>query len=191
MKCEAMTKDSLEQPYNELRRKDRAKDEAWIKAFLHRAPVGVMATSYQDQPFINTRLFVYDEAAHVIYMHGAKSGRTPATIVENNRVCFSAHEMGRLLPAEEAVEVSTEFAGVVAFGRISIVEDEVEAKGALQLLMDKYFPHLKPGKDYRPTDSNDLKITAVFRIDIESWSGKAKEASPEYSGAFYYGKDKP
>ena len=184
-----MTKDYLDQPYTEIRRKDRAKDEAWIKTFLHRAPVGVMAISYQDQPFINTRLFVYDEAAHAIYTHGAKSGRTPATIVENNRVCFSVSEMGRLLPADEAVEVSVEFAGVVAFGKISIVDDKAEAKHALQLLMEKYFPHLKPGKDYRPTNEKDLKITAVFRIDIQSWSGKAKEAPPDFPGAFYYGEE--
>jgi nitroimidazol reductase NimA-like FMN-containing flavoprotein (pyridoxamine 5'-phosphate oxidase superfamily) len=183
-----MTKDYLDQPYTEIRRKDRAKDDTWIKPFLRRAPIGVMATSYQDQPFINTRLFVYDETAHAIYTHGAKSGRTPATIAENNRVCFSVSEMGRLLPADEAVEVSVEFAGVVAFGQVSIIDDEAEAKHALQLLMDKYFPHLEPGEDYRPTDAKDLKITTVFRIDIDSWSGKAKKAPHDFPGAFYYGE---
>lgn len=181
-----MPKDFLEQPYNEMRRKDRARDDEWIKEFLHRAPVGVMATSHQRQPFINTRLFVYDEDEHAIYLHGAKTGRTPATIVENDRVCFSASEMGRLIPAAEAVEVSVEFAGVVAFGRVAVVEDRIEAKHALQMLMDKYFPHLKPEEDYRPTSDDDLKITAVFRIDIDSWSGKEKLVEDDAPGAFYF-----
>jgi nitroimidazol reductase NimA-like FMN-containing flavoprotein (pyridoxamine 5'-phosphate oxidase superfamily) len=181
-----MPKDDLAQPYNEMRRKDRAKDETWIKAFLHRAPFGVMAVSYQDQPFTNTRQYVYDEAAQAIYLHGAKKGHTPAVIAKNNRVCFSISEMGRLIPADEAVEVGVEFAGVMVFGRVVIVEDEAEAARALQLLMAKYFPQLQPGKDYRPVEPKDLKITAVFRIDIESWSGKEKKVEGVVPGAFYF-----
>ena len=183
-----MPKDYLSLPNNELRRKDRSKDDDWIKNFLRHAPVGVMATSYDGQPFLNTRLFVYDETANAIYMHGAKNGRTLANLMENDRVCFSVTEMGRLLPADEAVESGVEFGGVVLFGRVSLVEAEPEASHALQLLMDKYFPHLKPEKDYRPTSAGDLKITAVLRIDIESWSGKEKRVADDFPGAFYYGE---
>ena len=183
-----MARDYLNQPFTELRRADRGRDDAWIKAFLKRGPFGVMATSYKGQPFTNTRQYVYDEAINAIYMHGAKTGRTPAIITVNNRVCFSVSEMGRLIPASEAVEVSVEFSGVMVFGQISIVHDEVEAKHALQMLMDKYFPHLKPIEDYRPIEPDDLKITAVFRIDIESWSGKEKKVVGDLPGAFYYGE---
>jgi hypothetical protein len=182
-----MPKDYLNQPFTEMRRKDRAKEDAWIGAFLRHAPVGVLATSHEGQPFINTRLFVYDDAAHAIYLHGAKVGHTPAIIAANDRVCFSASEMGRLLPANEAIESSVEFASVVVFGRARIVNDEAEARQALQLLMNKYFPQYQPGVDYRPTNAEDLKITAVFRIDIESWSGKEKRVAEDFPAAFYYG----
>ena len=183
-----MAKDYLNKPLNEMRRKDRAKDDDWVKAFLHRGAFGVMATSYEGQPFTNTRQYAYDQATNAIYMHGAKTGRTPAVIAVNDRVCFSVSEMGRLIPADEAVEVSVEFAGVMLFGRASIVEDPDEAKYALQLLMDKYFPHLKPEEHYRPIEEKDLKITAVFRIDIDSWSGKQKMVEGDPPGAFYYGE---
>lgn len=181
-----MSKNYLEEPFNKLRRSDRGKDDAWIKDFLKRASHGSMATSVDGQPFINTRLFVFDEAAHAIYLHGAKVGRTPANIAVNEQVCFSVTEMGRLLPADEAVEVSVEFAGVVVFGRVSVVEDQAEAEQALQLLMDKYFPHLKPERDYRPISDEDMKITAVFRINIDSWSGKEKKVADDFPGAFYF-----
>jgi len=181
-----MAKNFLEEPFNKLRRSDRSRDEEWIRAFIKRAPFGVMATSYEGQPFINTRQFVYDETAHAIYLHGSKVGRTPANITVNDRVCFSVSEMGRLLPADEAVEVSVEFAGAVIFGRVSIVEDRTEAQHGLQLLMDKYFPHLHPEKDYRPISDQDIRITAVFRIDIESWSGKEKKVADDFPGAFYF-----
>jgi len=183
-----MVKDYLNQPLNEIRRKDRGKDDAWIRAFLKGAPFGVLAMSYNDQPSINSNLFVYDADRHVIYLHNSHVGRTPSTVVANPRVCFHTFEMGRLLPADEAIESSVEYSGVTIFGQCRLVSDETEAQYGLQLLMNKYFPHLKPEQDYRPIESQDLKITAVLRIDIESWSGKAKEAPQNFSGAFYYGE---
>jgi uncharacterized protein len=183
-----MAKDYLKQPFNEVRRKDRAKDDPWIKTFLHRAPFGMLAMSYDDQPFINSNLFVYDESRQAIYFHNAYVGRTPATVAANPQVCFHTAEMGRLLPADEAIEFSVEYCGVTVFGQCQLITDEAEARYSLQLLMDKYFPQLKPIEDYRPIEAQDLKITAVLRIDIESWSGKAKEAPSDFPYAFNYGE---
>jgi hypothetical protein len=179
-----------------VRRDDRqVTDDAWIRSLLHRAPVGYLATLHDDQPFINSNLFIYDEAANVIYMHTARKGRTQSNLSGNGReskeeapkVCFTVTEMGRLLPAAEALEFSVEYTGVVVFGRGEVIEDQEEASDALQKLLDKYAPHLKPGRDYRPIVEAELKRTAVFRINIEEWSGKKKEVAPDFPGAFYYG----
>jgi nitroimidazol reductase NimA-like FMN-containing flavoprotein (pyridoxamine 5'-phosphate oxidase superfamily) len=186
-----MPRDYLKQPLNQMRRSDRAQDDDWIRALLKRGGFGVMATSYEDQPFTNTRQYVYDESGNAVYMHGARTGRTPAVIAANNRVCFSVSEMGRLIPADEAVEVSVEYASVMLFGKVSVIDDPEEATHALQMLMDKYFPHLKPIEDYRPIEPQDLKITAVLRIDIESWSGKRKQVEGDPPGSFYFRDIKP
>ena len=170
-----MTQDNTQQPFNRIRRQDRARDDAWIRAFLHRAPFGSMATVRDGQPFIVTRKFAYDEARHAIYLHGAAKGRAYDNVQADGRVCFSASEMGRLLPAQRAMNFSVEYSGVVVFGHAAIVTDTAEAKRGLQLIMDKYFPHLRPGEDYEPATDTDLKVTAVYRIDIESWSGKEKK----------------
>ena len=134
-----------DQPLNKIRRSDRAKDDAWIQEFLRRGAMGTLATENQGQPFLVTRNYAYDTEHHAIYMHGAKKGRTIENIKTNNCVCFSVSEMGRLLPANEALEVGIEYAGVVIFGQVKIIEEDVEASFGLQLLMDKYFPHLKSG----------------------------------------------
>lgn len=171
-----------------VRRRDRAvEDEAWIRAFLQHAPIGVLATVSDGQPFINSNLYVYDEAAHCIYTHTAKAGRTRSNVdAHGERVCFSVMEMGRLLPAPEALEFSVEYAGVMIFGQAQTVEDEQEALHALQLIMDKYAPHLRPGEDYRPPVLEELKRTAVFRIDIHEWSAKKKEVADDFAGAYWY-----
>lgn len=183
-----MTKDYTALPLTHMRRNDRAvTDEAWIRAMLHNAAVGTLATAHDNQPFLNSNLFVYDETAHAIYVHTASTGRTRSNIEHNPQVCFTVFEMGRLLPAAVALEFSVEYSGVVVFGRTSIVENETEATDALQQLLDKYAPHLTAGEDYRPPVPEELKRTTVFKIAIDDWSGKRKAVAADFPGAFVYG----
>ncbi|MEW5957763.1 MAG: pyridoxamine 5'-phosphate oxidase family protein [Chloroflexota bacterium] len=183
-----MSRDYLNQPLTQIRRQDRAvTDETWIKTFLHRAAYGVLALVHNGQPFVNTNLFVYEEAAHAIYLHTAKAGRTAATVAVSPQVCFSVSRMGRLLPAEVALEFSVEYAGVTVFGPAALLTDAAEKEHGLQLLLDKYFPHLRPGKDYRPITAEELQQTAVYRLDIREWSGKQKQVGDDFPGAFWYG----
>ncbi len=183
-----MPKDYTTIPANQLRRTDRGiSEEAWIIDLLRRAPVAVMATVYEGQPFLNSNLFVYDAAEHVIFMHTARTGRTRNNVSEEERVCLTVFEMGRLLPHHLAMEFSVEYSGVNIFGRAAIVTGD-EAERGLQLLLDKYFPHLKPGRDYQPIIPAELKRTSVYRIAIDSWSGKQKAAAEDFPGAFVYGE---
>lgn len=176
-----------DKPITHVRRQDRAvTDETWIRAFLNRAAVGTLATVYEGQPFLNTNLFVYDEAAHAIYFHTARLGRTRTNVETGGPICFAISEMGRLLPAREALEFSVEYSGVMVFGTAVLVNDPVEAQHGLQLLLDKYAPHLKPGRDYRSIMPDELKRTAVYRINIESWSGKQKKVPEDFPGAYFY-----
>ena len=174
-------------PRSSVRRRDRGKNDEWVAAFLRRAAYGFLATVGQGgQPFLNSNLFVFDDTVGRgrIYLHTHRTGRTRANLEAAEKVAFSAVAMGRLLPAPEALEFSVEYAGVVAFGTGRVIEDREEARAALQMLLDKYAPHLKPGVDYRPTTDDELKRTAVYRIDIEAWSGKQKEVPEDFPGAF-------
>ena len=177
-------------PRSAIRRRDRGKDDEWAAAFLKRAPYGFLATvGNGGQPYLNSNLFVFDDSGggRRIYLHTHRTGRTRANLETAEKVAFSAVAMGRLLPAPEALEFSVEYAGVVAFGTGRVIEDREEARAALQMLLDKYAPHLKPGEHYRPTTDDELKRTAVYRIDVETWSGKQKEVEAEFPGAFSLG----
>jgi nitroimidazol reductase NimA-like FMN-containing flavoprotein (pyridoxamine 5'-phosphate oxidase superfamily) len=183
-----MTKEYILEPRAQVRRRDRAvDDDAWIRSLLHRAPIGITATIHNGQPFLNSNLFVYDEAAHKIYFHTAQVGRTRANIEAHEQVCFTVYEMGRLLPADTALEFSVEYAGVVVFGRGSLLTEKELAKGALQQLLNKYAPHLQAGRDYQAVTDQELARTAVYQIVIEQWSGKKKEVADDFPGAFLYG----
>ena len=181
-----MARDYLNAPVTTVRREDRAvNDEAWFIDFLKKADVGTLATVHDGQAFLNQNLFVYDEGTHAVYIHTARKGRTRANVEMDEKVSFAIMEMGRLLPADEALEFSVEYAGVVIFGTSTIVEDEEESTRILQLLLDKYAPHLSAGDDYRPPVPEELKRTSVFKVTIDNWSGKKKEVEA-HEGAFWY-----
>ena len=174
-------------PASFMRRRDRCvDDEEWIREFLRHTPIGALASVHDGQPFINTNIFVYDDDADLIYFHTAQVGRTRWNLERDSQVCFSVSELGRILPAETAKEFSLEYAGVVIFGKGSIVEDHEEKYRALDLMLRKYAPHLEPGSDYRPSTEDELEQTTVYRIEIQDWTGKMKQVEPDFPGAFTY-----
>ena len=159
-----------------IRRADRAiTDDAEIADLLCQADICRIATSLNDQPFISANTFWYD--GERIFFHTATEGRTLSNVQHNPRVCLEVDWRGRWLPAKTALAFSVEYTGVVVFGRARLLEDAAERERALQGLLDKYFPDLKPGVDYRPITAEELEVTAVFAVDIETWSGKRKAAS--------------
>lgn len=169
---------------SEVRRRDRAKEDDWIRGALAQAPYGFMATVRDGRPFLHSNLYVYDDSRHAIYIHTARVGLTRGNVEGDESVCFSVATMGRLLPADEALEFSVEFAGVTAFGRARVIEDVEEKTYGLQLILDRYAPHLESGRDYRPITEAELKRTTVMRIDIDAWSGKQKVAPDDFPGAY-------
>ncbi len=181
-----MSQDDTRNHRVEIRRKERAKADPWIRSFLHRSPYGTMATCRDGQPFLVARNFAYDEARHALYLHGARKGRTYDNVAANPRVCFSASAMGRLLGAEQAKNVSVEYASVVIFGTATLVTDPEEALHGLELLLRKYFPHLAPQGGPSPLTTQAIQSTAVYRIDIQSWSGKENKAPDDFPLAFDY-----
>ena len=174
-------------PYTTIRRKDRVvNDDAWIREFLMRAPVISVSFTDGEQPFCKPTLFVYDPKRHAVYFHATQFGHTVEVMRAHPRATIMAFEMGRLLPADRAFDFSLEYASVVAYGKITLVEEAEEAYEGLQLLVDKYFSHLEPDKDYATAQPAELKVTAVFRLDIEAWVGKQKKVADDFPGAFTY-----
>lgn len=148
------------------------RDEGWIRAFLHSAQVGHIASARDGQPFLNPSTFWFDEENHQIIFHSNVAGRVRSNLETNPRVCFEASEMGRVLPSNVALEFSLQYRSVIVFGTARLLTDEAEARRALYGLIRKYFPRMRAGKEYREITDRELKRTSVYAIQIEAWSGK-------------------
>ncbi|PWH20330.1 MAG: pyridoxamine 5'-phosphate oxidase family protein [Anaerolineae bacterium] len=159
-------------PFNAIFREQYAQNDQWIEAFLHNSQIGHVATRWENQPFLTPVLFWYEPQRRRIYFHTNLYGRLRTNSERFPEVCFETSEMGKLLPSNIAFEFSVQYASVVAFGKIRIIEDAEEKELGLMGLLQKYFPDLKAGVDYRPITQDELDQTAVFCIEIEQWSGK-------------------
>jgi nitroimidazol reductase NimA-like FMN-containing flavoprotein (pyridoxamine 5'-phosphate oxidase superfamily) len=148
------------------------RDDEWIRAFLHQAKVGHVASAQDGQPFINPTTFWFDEANHQIIFHSNVTGRIRSNIESNPRVCFEASELGKMLPSNVALEFSLQFRSVIVFGAARILTDPNELRRVLYKLIQKYFPTMRADKEYRAITDKELKRTSVYAIQIEEWSGK-------------------
>lgn len=131
-------------------------------------------------------LYFYNEEDHAVYLHTARAGRAFANAHLNPNVCFNISEFDRFLPHQDAVDFNVEYNSITIFGNISIIDNDESAKHYLQLILDKYAPHLTPGKDYNEIQPEEINRTAVYKITIQEWSDKQQLEEDDYPGAFTY-----
>jgi nitroimidazol reductase NimA-like FMN-containing flavoprotein (pyridoxamine 5'-phosphate oxidase superfamily) len=161
-----------ERPTARQRLPEYKRDDNWICAFLRTAQVGHIASSLNGQPFLTPSLFWFDEGNRQIIFHSNVTGRVRSNLESSSKVCFEASEMGRLLPSNVALEFSVQYRSAVVFGAVRLVTDPVEARRVLYGLIQKYFPKMRAGEEYREITDKELKRTSVYAIQIEEWSGK-------------------
>ena len=161
-----------ESPVAFQRLPDYERDDVWIRAFLREARVGHIASAGGGQPFLNPSTFWFDEANHQIIFHSNVAGRIRSNIERNPSVCFEASELGKLLPANVALEFSLQFRSVIVFGNAHLISDPEEARRVMYGLIHKYFPTMTAGREFREITEKELKRTSVYAIQIEEWSGK-------------------
>ena len=161
-------------------------DREWIVDFLADQSTGVLGLVDDGTPHLVTQLFVYDDEAGAFYFHGARGGRAHDVVVRESQpeACFTAYSVGRFIPASEPIEFTVEYASVVAYGSVALVDDSVTKRHVLEAFMSKFAPHLRPGEAYEEMTSESVERTAVYRLDVDTVSAKRGEKPPDYQGAY-------
>lgn len=161
-------------------------DSDWIREFLTGQETGVLGLIDDETPHLVTQLFVYDDDDGAIFMHGAQAGRAYGLVEDGDRprASFTTSEKGRYIPADEPVNFTVEYSSVVAYGTIELLTGEAKKRRVLEQFMEKYAPQLTEGEDYKEMAEESIGRTAVYRFDVESWSGKKGWKDPETPGAY-------
>ena len=156
-----------------MRRTDREiTDATQIAAFLAQEQIIRIAFYDHGEIYIVpvNYGFCYENGQYRFYFHGAKAGRKYALSLQNPSVGFEIDGNYALVPAEEACGHSAYFQSVIGTGRVRVLTDAAEKEAGLRCLMQH-----TTGKADWTFRAAVLEQTAVFRLDAETLSCKAKQ----------------
>lgn len=156
----------------EVRRRDRAITEDEARALLEKGEYGILATVGTDgQPYGTPLSYVVMNNA--VYIHCATLGQKIDNMAANPAACFTV--VGPTEPVYEA-GFTAYYSSCMVFGKARPVTDDKEKKDSLMLLARKYLPrHMDKAEE---DISRSWKRTAVYAIDIDRITGKAKKKKP-------------
>jgi uncharacterized protein len=148
-----------------MRRKDKEiSDRSAIEAIITQSKVCRLAMVDGDKPYIVPLSFGYQD--NVLYFHGFSAGHKIDLIRKNPNVCFELDLYSEIIEAENACSWSMKYQSVVGFGKAVILESLHEKTTAFTIIMSQY-----SAGTYQ-FDENKLTPTVVFKVEIESMTGK-------------------
>jgi len=155
-----------------MRRQDKEiSSRQEINEIIRSALVCRIAFADGDEPYVVPVSFGYDGDA--FYIHTAKTGRKLDFIAANNRICFELEANVSIQTDErDACKWTFAFESVIGYGTISELTSSREKSRGLNQIMQHY-----SGREW-DIDASETATTRVWRIDIESITGKRSEEKP-------------
>ena len=112
--------------------------------------------------------YVTHEDTLSFYIHSAKEGRKVTAMTPGCPVAFELDCGFQLQEGDTACKYSCGFASLIGSGRANLVTDPAEKALGLTSLMRH-----QTGKDFTFTEEQ-TRSTAIFRVDVETMTGKRK-----------------
>lgn len=155
-----------------MRRADREQNREFSLALIDRCSHGIMAISTgEDTPYCLPLSFV--RVDNCLYFHGAKEGRKADLLRQNPRVCITfvgCDEPNFVAPSG----FTTRFQSAIVTGTAVEVTEREEKVLCLRALCQKLLPaHM--GAAFEIAVEKSLPATAVWRVDMDQITGKAKQ----------------
>lgn len=155
-----------------MRRIDREiTDENRIEEFIAQEQILRVAFYDEGDIYIVPVNYGYSwDEKYSFYFHGAKAGRKYELAKKKPAVGFEIDGDYRLLEGEEACDFSATFQSVIGTGVLSLVENTDEKVAGLNAIMKQ----TTMMEQWHYSDEM-LEAVAVFRLDVEKLSCKAKK----------------
>ena len=151
--------------FRSMRRKRQQLSEAESIEILRKSTSGTLALLGDNgYPYAVPISYVYAEGK--LYFHSALSGHKIDAIRNCNKASFCVIDKDDVRPEK----YTTYFRSVIAFGRIHIIEDELEKLETARLLGDRYNPNQEEALQ-KELDKG-LSRMVMIRFDIEHLTGK-------------------
>lgn len=155
----------------EMRRRDRQISCGEAYTIIDKAAFGIMATVDGDgAPYAVPLNFVRDGDA--LYFHCAMEGHKIDNLKERPRVCITF--VGDVSFPEK--HFTTIYESAVLFGKAEEISGKTEKIDALKRICERFIPRNMDAFD--DAVNKQIDVTSVWKIKIESVSGKQRNAPP-------------
>lgn len=153
------------------RKKRQVTDVASIKNLVEKSQVVRIALNGEEYPYVVPVNFGYEwnEEKLTLYVHGANEGKKVSMIKTDPKVAVEMDGNHKLVEGmRNAAAYSYAYQSLIGFGKAELLEDLVERRKALHLLMD----HAAKGAEYDEIPEGMLKRTGIIKIILDSYTMK-------------------
>ncbi len=156
-------------------REKAAYDHETVHGILDAGLIASTAFVQDGEPVVVPMLYGRD--GETLFLHGARKARVIRLLEGTGKVCVNVTLPDGLVYARSAFASSMNYRSVTVFGKARLVDDLEGKKHALWVISE----HAMPGRrdELRKSHENELKMTGVIAIDIESASAKVSTGMPD------------
>ena len=156
-------------------REKAAYDRETVHAILDAGLVAHVAVVQGGDPIVVPML--YGREGETLFLHGARKARVIRMLEGTGKACINVTLLDGLVFARSGFASSMNYRSVTVFGRARLVDELEEKKRALHVINE----YAMPGRsaELREPLENELKMTGVIAVDIESASAKISDKMPE------------
>jgi len=156
-------------------REKAAYDNETVHRVLDAGLVAHVAFVQDGEPIVVPMLYGRD--GETLYLHGARKARVIRLLEGTGIACINVTLLDGLVFARSAFASSMNYRSVTVFGKARLVDDLEDKKHALHVIAECTMPGRRA--ELRKSTDNELKMTGIIAVDIESASAKISTGMPE------------
>lgn len=172
-----MTNEYTVSKKNEVRqlREKAAYDKETVHGILDSAMLAHVAFVQDGEPVVVPML--YGREGETIFLHGARKARVIRLLESTGTACLNVTHVDGLVFARSAFNSSMNYRSATVFGSARLVAGESGKLHALRVITECTMP----GRwdELREPLVNEVKMTGIIALDIESASAKISTGMPE------------
>lgn len=155
-------------------REKAAYDKKTVHSILDAAMLAHVAFVQDGQPVVVPMLFGRED--ETIFLHGARKARVIRLLESTGTACMNVTHVDALVFARSAFNSSMNYRSATVFGSARLIESNDEKLHALRIISECTMP----GRwdELREPLQNEIKMTGVIALDIESASAKVSTGMP-------------
>ncbi len=149
-------------------------DRATVHGILDSAMLAHVAFVEEGRPVVVPML--YGREGETIFLHGARKARVIRLLEKTGTACLNVTHVDGLVFARSAFNSSMHYRSATVFGSTRLVEGADEKLHALRVISECTMP----GRwdELREPLQNEVKMTGIIAVDIESASAKVSTGMP-------------